>query len=173
MFTTRRANGFVRLRNGRMDRRRMSAYTWAALKYIEYVRNKVSLERETLHVMDDKRRIALVETKIVDSKWQVCNLPDVLIRYQFSDHLESSCLELDSEAKVVSYEEYYPYGGTSYEAVRRVVETSPKRYRYTGQERDEETGFYYNGARYYVPWLGRWTAPDPKAPVVKQPLVAA
>jgi RHS repeat-associated protein len=36
-----------------------------------------------------------------------------------------------------------------------------KRYRYTGKERDEETGLYYHGARYYAPWLGRWTAADP------------
>ena len=38
---------------------------------------------------------------------------------------------------------------------------SLKRYRYTGKERDEETALYYHGARYYAPWLGRWTAPDP------------
>jgi RHS repeat-associated protein len=38
---------------------------------------------------------------------------------------------------------------------------SAKRYRYTGKERDEETSLYYHGARYYAPWLGRWTAADP------------
>jgi RHS repeat-associated protein len=36
-----------------------------------------------------------------------------------------------------------------------------KRYRYTGKERDEETGLYYHGARYYIPWLARWSAVDP------------
>jgi RHS repeat-associated protein len=130
--------------------------------YREYSRNTVTLERETLHVMDDKRRIALVETKTVDIKSQPDHLPQVLIRYQFTNHLDSSCLELDEEAAIISYEEYYPYGSTSYQAVRKRVEAGPKRYRFTGQERDEETGFYYNVARYYIPWLGRWTAPDPK-----------
>jgi RHS repeat-associated protein len=43
-----------------------------------------------------------------------------------------------------------------------VVETSPKRYRFTAKERDSETALYYHGARYYASWLGRWTAPDPK-----------
>jgi RHS repeat-associated protein len=38
---------------------------------------------------------------------------------------------------------------------------TPKRYRYTGMERDEESGLNYHGARYYAPWLGRWTAADP------------
>jgi RHS repeat-associated protein len=129
--------------------------------YREYSRNKISLERETLHVMDDKRRIALVETKTIDIEAQPNHLPHVLIRYQFTNHLESTSLELDEEAAIISYEEYYPYGSTSYEAVRREVEISPKRYRFTGQERDEETGLYYHGARYYASWLGRWTAPDP------------
>jgi RHS repeat-associated protein len=36
-----------------------------------------------------------------------------------------------------------------------------RRYRYTGRERDEETGLYSFGARYYAPWLGRWCSPDP------------
>ena len=40
-------------------------------------------------------------------------------------------------------------------------EVSKKRYRYTGKERDEETGLYYHGERYYAPWLGRWTSCDP------------
>ncbi len=38
---------------------------------------------------------------------------------------------------------------------------SLKRYRYTGKERDDETGFAYHGARYYAPWLGRWMSCDP------------
>jgi RHS repeat-associated protein len=40
------------------------------------------------------------------------------------------------------------------------VEVSEKRYRYTGKERDEETGFQYHSARYLAPWLGRWTSAD-------------
>ena len=68
-------------------------------------------------------------------------------------------LELDDQAQIISYEEYTPYGSTSYQAVRSQTET-PKRYRYTGKERDEESGLDYHGARYYAPWLGRWTNTD-------------
>jgi RHS repeat-associated protein len=114
-------------------------------------------EHETLHVMDDKRRVALVEsvTKSRDGS------QSRLIRYQFGNHLESALLELDEGAELISYEEYYPYGSTSYEAVNEHIEASAKRYRYTGKERDEETGLAYHGARYYAPWLARWTAADP------------
>jgi RHS repeat-associated protein len=116
----------------------------------------LKLERETLHIMDDQQRIALVETRTQGND----PAPAQLIRYQFDNHLGSVCLELDSQAQIISYEEYYPYGSPSYQAVRNQSET-PKRYRYTGKERDDESGLYYHGARYYAPWLGRWTTTDP------------
>ncbi len=120
-----------------------------------------TLERETLHVMDDKRRVALVETKTIDMDESVIT-PFSLIRVQMENHLGSAVLELDAESAIISYEEFYPYGSTSYEAGRSYSGVSLKRYRYTGKERDEETGLYYHGARYYSPWLGRWTSCDPK-----------
>ena len=116
----------------------------------------LTLERETLHVMDDKKRIAMVETRTEGTD---DSLPQ-LVRYQLGNHLGSASLELDETAQIISYEEYYPYGSTSYQAVRSQIET-PKRYRYTGMERDEETGLNYHGARYYAVWLGRWISCDP------------
>ena len=121
--------------------------------------NTATLERETLHLMDDKQRIALVETRTLDTTGNDPAPPQV-IRYQFGNHLGSASLELDDQAEIISYEEYFPYGNTSYQAARSQTET-PKRYRYTGKERDEESGLYYHGARYYAPWVGRWTRCDP------------
>lgn len=120
----------------------------------------VTLERETLHVMDDKQRIALVETKTIDTQSPVLS-PQSLIRFQFSNHLGSASLELDDDGQIISYEEYYPYGSTSYQAGQSAAEVSLKRYRYTGMERDEESGLAYQGVRHYVVWIGRWINPDP------------
>jgi RHS repeat-associated protein len=130
--------------------------------YREYGSNAstVTLERETLHIMDDKQRIALVETKTVDASALPNTLPESLTRYQLSNHLGSAILELDDQAQIISYEEYYPFGSTSVQAVRSQTE-APKRYRFTGKERDEESGLYYFGARYYAAWLGRWISTDP------------
>ncbi|MEU1192737.1 SpvB/TcaC N-terminal domain-containing protein [Streptomyces sp. NPDC005859] len=116
----------------------------------------VTLERETLHVMDDKARVALVETRTIGTD----PTPVQLTRYQLGNHLGSASVELDDQARIISYEEYHPYGSTSYQAVRSLAETS-RRYCYTGKERDEETGLEYHGARYYAPWLGRWISADP------------
>jgi RHS repeat-associated protein len=121
--------------------------------------NTATLERETLHIVDDKQRIALVETRTQGNEPGV---PQQLIRYQLGNHLGSASLELNDQALIISYEEYTSYGSTSYQAVRSQTDT-PKRYRYTGKERDEETGFTYHGARYYAPWVGRWTSCDPIA----------
>ncbi len=66
-----------------------------------------------------------------------------------------------SSGQVISYEEYYPYGATAYSAAASGVDLSLKRYRFTGKERDEETGLDYFGVRYYASWLGRWTSSDP------------
>jgi RHS repeat-associated protein len=68
---------------------------------------------------------------------------------------------LDDQAALITYEEYYPYGSTSFQSGRSVAEVSLKRYRFTGKEHDSESGFRYHGARYYAPWLGRWTSCDP------------
>ncbi|WP_088242015.1 SpvB/TcaC N-terminal domain-containing protein [Calothrix rhizosoleniae] len=124
----------------------------------------VTLERGTLHIMDDQQRIALVETKTAEVSNGVAsptNLDVPIIRYQLSNHLGSASVELDSGGGVISYEEYHPYGTTAYQAGRSLAEVNLRQYRYTGKERDEETGLAYHGARYYAPWLGRWTATDP------------
>src|SRR5262249_32220473 len=67
----------------------------------------------------------------------------------------------DAKSRVISYEEFHPYGTSAYQARGAAVEATPRRYRYTACERDAETGFDYHGARFYMPWLGRWFSPDP------------
>jgi RHS repeat-associated protein len=114
--------------------------------------------------MDDCSRVAMVETKTVDTTGGAAP-PVARTRYQLADHLESTLLEVDATGSVISYEEYHPYGSSAYRAATSDVEVSPKRYRYTGMERDDETGLAYHGARYYAPWLGRWTAADPSGMV--------
>jgi RHS repeat-associated protein len=152
---TERANG---------TRKQEHIYLGAAFDlYREYDGSgtQVTLERDSLHIMDAERRIVILETKTIDSSVPPAALPVSATRYQFSNHLQSAMLELDDSARIISYEEYYPYGSTAYQAVDASLEVSLKRYRFTGKERDEETGFYYSGTRYYAPWLGRWTSYDP------------
>jgi insecticidal toxin complex protein TccC len=81
-------------------------------------------------------------------------------RYSLDNQLGSSTLELDDTGQLLTYEEYYPYGGTAVWAAKSELEAKYKTVRYSGKERDV-TGLYAYGFRYYAPWLGRWLNPDP------------
>ncbi len=118
----------------------------------------IVLERETVHAMDDQKRIAMIDTPVVKPAGST---EIQLIRYQYDNHLGSASIELDDMAQLISYEEYFPFGATSYTTVDATREVAAKRYRYTGKERDEESGLNYHGARYYAMWLCRWTKSDP------------
>ncbi|UVK97435.1 RHS repeat-associated core domain-containing protein [Pseudomonas sp. B21-048] len=84
--------------------------------------------------------------------------------YSLNDHLGSSTLVLNDQAKLISLESYYPYGGTAWWAGNDKIEASYRTIRYSGKERDA-TGLYYYGARYYSPWWQRWLNPDPAGTV--------
>ena len=127
--------------------------------YTETVSGNMQKQRDSIHMMDDKERIALIEIeKDINDPTQVTSRAT---RYQLNNHLGSSSLDIDETAQTISYEEYYPYGGTAYMAGPSQSETSLKRYRYSAKERDDETGMYYYGVRYYAPWMGRWISTDP------------
>ncbi|MEP0367429.1 MAG: RHS repeat-associated core domain-containing protein [Cyclobacteriaceae bacterium] len=128
--------------------------------YRKTANSTLDTERETLHISDNTGRIALADTLTVDAGSTV-STPTPLIRYQLSNHLGSATLELDDVAAIISYEEYHPFGSTSYRSGRNSAETSLKRYRYVGKERDDETGLYFYGARYYAAWLARFVSVDP------------
>jgi RHS repeat-associated protein len=112
-----------------------------------------TFERETLAVSAAGEHVLIVETETIGGAAQ-------LFRYQYTNHLGTAVLELSELAEIISYEETFPYGSTSYQAVRSQTET-PKRYRFSGKERDSESDLYYFGARYYASWLGRWISTDP------------
>ena len=141
--------------NGTRKHERIYVNGFELFREYDATGDRVTLERETLHVMTSER-IALIETRTQGTDPG----PAHLIRYQFTTHLRSASLELDGLGDVISYEEYFPYGSTSYQAVRSHTQ-APKQYRYTGMERDEESGFSLHGVRYYAPWIARWTGCDP------------
>lgn len=132
--------------------------------YKTYQGNVVNFERSTLSLLDKGHRFVMVETVVQQTAnaAQPSERPGArLLRYQLHNHLGSATLELDETARLISYEEYHPYGTTAYQARNSQIRAAAKRYRYSGMERDEETGLSYHSARYYLPWLGRWLSADP------------
>ena len=101
----------------------------------------------------------MVETRTLDVDGTDPAPPQVQ-RFQLCSHLRSATIEVDAQGRILTYEENAPYGSTTYRAKGATLELL-KRYRFAGKERDDESRLEYHGARYYAPWLARWTSPDP------------
>jgi RHS repeat-associated protein len=132
--------------------------------YRTYTATTINFERTSLSLLEEGHRFVMMETVTINTESDTPTSERIgvrLVRYQLHNHLGSAALELDDEAKIISYEEYHPFGTTAYQAKNAKIKAVAKRYRYTGMERDEETGLEYHSARYYLPWVGRWCSADP------------
>jgi RHS repeat-associated protein len=79
------------------------------------------------------------------------------IAYYFSDALGSANLVADANGAVQEDRDFYPFG-----AERIVADLGiGNNYKFTGKERDPETGLDYFGARYYGSAIGRFLQVDP------------
>jgi len=130
----------------------ITVYIDGVFEYQKLVKSANTYERNYTHIMDDRSRIATVragsdEDDITEDAF-----------YVVEDHLNSSTARLKAtDGSVIDREEYYPFGETSLHSF------SKKRYRYTGKEKDSESGLYYYGARYYSGWCCRFVSVDPLA----------
>ena len=84
--------------------------------------------------------------------------------YFQADHLGSTSVLTDSSGTAEEHNSYLPYGG-----LQTHTGTSDVAYKYTGQERDASTGWYFYQTRYYAQGLGRFVSPDPIVPNVLDP----
>ncbi len=78
--------------------------------------------------------------------------------FYFSDHLGSSKVVTNSIGGACYNADFGPYGKEQTYAT-----TCSQNYKFTGKERDTETGNDYFGARFYENNLGRFSSVDPKA----------
>ena len=125
-----------------------------AFEHHRWQKSRQTNQNNSLHVTDGRSRIALVRVGTVPR-----DDTEATVQHHLGDHL-GSCTIVIGGATVTSHtfinrEEYFPYGETSFGSFGR------KRYRFTGNERDEECGLEYHEARYRAPWLVRWVSSDP------------
>lgn len=127
---------------------------------------KLQSEKHTL-VLKDGNAPALITHHwvIVPSVQKNISVGDIQYRYQLCDPLDSVTMEVNEQAALLTFEQYYVYGGTAFTLARSQLEVDAKALRFCGKECDALTGLYYYGARYYASWLSRWMSPDPAGPV--------
>ena len=75
-----------------------------------------------------------------------------------SDHLGSSSIRTDATGTVTETRDFKPYGTLAYE---NISQSSDNQYKFTGKERDAESGLDYFGARHLSNAYARFTAADP------------
>ena len=117
--------------------------------------NSYVQENCSLHLTDDKSQIAMVR---VGKAFEDDGVKAHAVQFQLGDHLGNSVLVVAGEGDLINREEFFPYGETSFGSFSR------KRYRFQGQQRDDETGLCLHFLRYSALHLCRWMSPDPAAP---------
>ncbi|WP_030322687.1 SpvB/TcaC N-terminal domain-containing protein [Streptomyces sp. NRRL B-3229] len=148
--TGERVKKLVRRQGGAVE---VTHYLDEMFEHHRWAAGTAAGQNNHVHVMDESQRVALVRSGPAH--------PDdrgPATAYHLPDHLGSSTAVLDAAGALTNREEYTPYGETSFGSYTR------KCYRFTGRERDEESGLSRHGARYYVPWSARWASCDPTGP---------
>ena len=77
------------------------------------------------------------------------------VYYYFSDFLRSASLVMDAAGNIKAESDYYPWGGEL-----QMTNSDSNHFKFTGKERDSESGLDYFGARFYSAALGRFMSPD-------------
>ena len=88
---------------------------------------------------------------------EVLSIEDQMYFYH-PDHLGSSSYISDVTGKISQHIEYVPFGEVLVDERSSSFATP---YLFNGKELDEETGYYYYGARYYDPKVSNWLSVDP------------
>jgi RHS repeat-associated protein len=83
--------------------------------------------------------------------------PSGTVHYYFSNHLGSHTVVTSATGSCEQDIDYYPYGGEQHEYCATPV---AQNYKFTGKERDSESGLDNFGARFEASSLGRFMTPD-------------
>ena len=142
-------------------------------------RNRKSIERELQMPINDDINITRCIYNVSKSqintrfkKWMIYQLKQAdrkqysqangqenSVFFSHSDHLGSANWITDGGGKPIQYIHYLPYGQL---LANQHASWYDERYKFTGKERDAETGYDFFGARFY--WqAGTWLLVDPLA----------
>jgi RHS repeat-associated protein len=83
------------------------------------------------------------------------DMPGNSPKYYFEDHLGSTDIVTNPTGGIVEESDYVPYGGEV-----AISGSDPNHYKFTGKERDLESGLDYFDARHYSSPFGRFLTPD-------------
>jgi len=87
-------------------------------------------------------------------------------KFYLADQVGTTQMELGADGSVLWQGWFTPFGQEIINGGEQIIQGqvtpdgSNNRYKFTGKERDAESGLDYFGARYYASNMGRWMSPD-------------
>ena len=108
-----------------------------------------------LKYVDNDNYVSAIKTLQIE-------ITDVEYYYYVKDHLGSIRMTVKEDGTVAGYDDYYPFGMVM-DGRSGNTSNPDDLYKFTGKERDIETGYDYFGARFYDSRIGRWLSVDPLA----------
>ncbi len=142
-----RVKKLVRKQGGQIE---VTHYLGGVFEHHRWGNGATAGTNNNLHILGDGQRIALVRLGPAHPRDT-----GPTVQFHLADHLGSSNAVVDDTGALTNREEFSPYGETTFGSFTR------KRYRFTGAERDEESGLAYHCARFYAPGTARWLSCDP------------
>jgi len=118
---------------------------WRGLGSAPLMETSLSGNVQNIYILFNGQRIARSDSSFA-------------IHYYFSDHLGSHGVVENATGTACEQDsDYYPYGGVENDYCSTPV---AQHYKFTGKERDAESGLDSFGKRYYASTMGRWMSPD-------------
>lgn len=140
--------------------------TWSQPTGSQIVAPVIQSEKNTFLVYDGNTPALITNLWVtVPAGQQKIAAGDIQYRYQLADPLNSVTLEVNQQAEILTYEVYYPFGGTAFLLAAVQLDAATKELKFCGKEKDAVSGLYYYGERYYAEWICRWVSPDPAGAV--------
>lgn len=133
--------------------------------YLSKSTNNASAKNLKVNYTEYKKAEANAGTtsaKVADNNSTYAAQQNAEIYYYHSDHLGTGTFLSDFDGNPYQFFLNLPFGETMAEQHSYSGEYT-NRYKFNGKELDEETGFYYYGARYYNPKFSIWLSVDPLA----------
>lgn len=118
------------------------------------------LDRASIRMGAEEKPLAVCCRWLCDLRGRETDMAgSTSIRYLTDDHLNSVSIETGEDGRILTVEEYYPFGATAVSFGEK-YDIGLKEYRYCNKENDVHTGFYYYGSRYYCSAFCRMISPD-------------
>jgi RHS repeat-associated protein len=140
-----------------MYRSRLGEENWTLYNDEVYIRD--AKENETAMYENSNLQYINILGAGLEGKVRKDDRGNTIYSYYYKDHLGSITAVMDGASGTITQAQDYDALGDICRTYSTAIDTTVNKF--TGKERDQETGYDYFGARYYDSRIGRWLQTEP------------